>query len=388
MIARVRARCHGNPCDADATRRVIALPGRIERLRALIEEERLDAFVAAGAEPVNHLCGYWRYFGSPPAFTVGRDGRRTLVVQLDEAEEARSTADADEVATYGAHGFGLVPDQLPLVADAVATHVRAAGRVGVAAAGAFHGLLETRLSGALVDVGPALRTIRLVKDRDELERIHAAYELAWVAQHAARDALRPGVSEIELFTAAQGAAQLAAAEPISFVGDLLSGVRAAEVCAPIRVAGPRRVEEGEVVIADLVAGRRGYWGDTAETLVAGANDEVDSVRRELHAIRERAARILVPGATGAQVFETMRGEIESAFAGGEFPHHGGHGVGLTSFEDPHVIPGDETPLEQGMVIALEPGVYFAGRFGARVERLYVVAAGGGVELRVAVESVS
>jgi len=84
----------------------------------------------------------------------------------------------------------------------------------------------------------------------------------------------------------------------------------------------------------------------------------------------------------------MRGEIEATFPAGEFPHHGGHGVGLSSFEDPHVIPGDETPLEPGMVIALEPGVYFPGRFGVRVERLYVVAADGGVELRDAVGSAS
>jgi Xaa-Pro aminopeptidase len=77
----------------------------------------------------------------------------------------------------------------------------------------------------------------------------------------------------------------------------------------------------------------------------------------------------------------MQRQIAESFPGGEFPHHGGHGVGLGSFEDPHVIPTDETPFEAGMVLALEPGVYFQGRYGARVEELYLVTDGGGVELR-------
>jgi D-alanyl-D-alanine dipeptidase len=54
---------------------------------------------------------------------------------------------------------------------------------------------------------------------------------------------------------------------------------------------------------------------------------------------------------------------------------------VTSFEDPHVIPADDTPLESWMVIALEPGVYFPGRYGARVENVFVVTPEGGVELR-------
>ena len=53
---------------------------------------------------------------------------------------------------------------------------------------------------------------------------------------------------------------------------------------------------------------------------------------------------------------------------------------LTGFEDPHVIPSDTTPLEPWMVLAVEPGVYFADRFGARVERVFVVTPDGGVEL--------
>jgi Xaa-Pro aminopeptidase len=77
----------------------------------------------------------------------------------------------------------------------------------------------------------------------------------------------------------------------------------------------------------------------------------------------------------------MDARVKAAFPHGELPHHGGHALGLTSFEDPHLIPSDATALESWMVIAVEPGVYVPGRFGARVENVFVVTPDGGVELR-------
>jgi Xaa-Pro aminopeptidase len=80
------------------------------------------------------------------------------------------------------------------------------------------------------------------------------------------------------------------------------------------------------------------------------------------------------------VFRGMRDAIAAAWPAGEFPHHGGHGVGLSVFDDPHVIPTDERPLESWMVMALEPGVYLPGRLGVRRENLFLVTPGGAVEL--------
>jgi Xaa-Pro aminopeptidase len=80
----------------------------------------------------------------------------------------------------------------------------------------------------------------------------------------------------------------------------------------------------------------------------------------------------------------MRDQILAAWPDGEFPHHGGHGVGLSVFDDPHVIPTDQQRLESWMVMALEPGIYLPGRFGVRRENLFLVTPDGGVELTQAV----
>jgi len=74
---------------------------------------------------------------------------------------------------------------------------------------------------------------------------------------------------------------------------------------------------------------------------------------------------------------------DARFPQGEFPHHGGHGLGTTAHEPPHLAPTETAQLEQWQVVALEPGVYFPGRIGARVEELYLVTDAGGVELRTA-----
>jgi len=361
-------------------------PHRLERLQAWMENEKLDCTVVFGTDNVNHLCGYWRYFGGPSALVVGRDGERTLVVMLDEAQIASDLTSADEVIGFGERGFGIDLDPVAgLIASVAAVPVVAsARRIGVSSElpGA-DGRLSGAISAEVADAGDILYRLRLIKDEDELEKILTSYELCWLGHQAIAEGARPGTQEIELYTAAQSAAQIASGGPIEFVCDLLSGPNAAEVCCPIRVAGRRAAEEGDAIVADVVVRSNGYWGDSAETHIAGSNDEVSAVREELLAILDGVRAQLMPGAKGSDVFRDMKERILSTFPGGEFPHHGGHALGLTGFEDPHIIPSDVTPLEPWMVLAVEPGVYFPGRYGARVENVFIVTPDGGVELRKA-----
>jgi Xaa-Pro aminopeptidase len=353
-----------------------------------MQDEQLDCVVAAGSLAVNHLVRYWRYFGGPAAAVISADGTRALLVGHDEGESAEELGLADSVHTYGTRGFGLVPDPAPQIAHAISAlpQLNAATQVGVASEiPTLTQQLRALCDPPFVNAHQALERIRLVKDEDELELIAHSYQLAWRAQRAVEEHARPGASEIELFTAAQSAAQLAAAEPIEFLGDLLCGARTAGVCAPIRVASSATLASSDAVVSDLVVGCEGYWGDTAETLIVGDWTEVSDVRTELRGVLDACSALLTPGRPSREVFEAMSERIAHSFPGGEFPHHGGHGIGLGFYDDPHVIPTDEMTLEAGMVLALEPGVYFPDRFGARVEQMYVVREGGGLELRSAVD---
>lgn len=359
-------------------------PHRLERLRSWMTSQDVDCSVVFGADNVNYLGGYWRYYGGPSALVVDADGDRTLLVMRDEVPVAERLGEADDIRGYGERGFGIELNPLPILADAVAAvpALAGSGRIGVAdGLGPMSDLLAGRLPGTLVPADGELVRLRLLKDADELARIVRAYELCWLGQQAVNEAVERGLSEIEIFTAALSTAQIVHGEPIEFLADVLSGPDTCEVCCPIRIASDRKVGPGEPLIADVVVRVNGYWGDSAETHVRGSNTEVEEARAVLLEILELARAELVPGATGQDIFRAMAARIGEAFPGGEFPHHGGHALGLTSFEDPHLIPSDTMRLENWMVIAAEPGVYVPGRFGARVENVFVVTPEGGVELR-------
>ena len=213
-------------------------PHRLERLRAWMDDESLDCTCVFGTDNVKHLCGYWRYIGGVSALVVGRDGERNLVVMLDEARIARELSFADAVIGFGERGFGIDLDPVAGLIEVVASVpvVARAARIGISSElpGADSRLLHA-VTAEPVDAGGILHRLRLVKDDDELEKILVPYQLCWLGHRAIAEAAKPGVQEIELYTAAQSAAQVASGGPIEFVCDLLSGPNGADVCCPIHV---------------------------------------------------------------------------------------------------------------------------------------------------------
>src|ERR1700740_2777247 len=93
---------------------------------------------------------------------------------------------------------------------------------------------------------------------------------------------------------------------------------------------------------------------------------------------EQAAGIAAvrPGISVGEVDEAARKVLRKAGLGRYFTHSTGHGVGLEIHEAPRVAQGQKEILQPGMVITIEPGVYFPGKWGVRIEDMVVVTAGG------------
>jgi Xaa-Pro aminopeptidase len=312
------------------------------------------------------------------AVVLTEDGRLILAVPAWEVPCAEADASVDQVVGYG--GLDRL-DFAPGRAIARACDKHLQGRIGLGSdEPAIHELFSEVLGQALIDITQPAHQIRRVKDPDEVTRLRRARDLSLVAQKRIGQLANPGVSEIELFTAAHAAAQLSAGTPVDLLGSVAAGSRSAAVgiAPPSAVPGSATVVSGDAVLSDIAVRHGGYWGDTTQTLIVGENAKAAAARDEVTAVLLKAANELRPGVLVSEVYEAIQRDLRNGFPTARSPAHSGHGLGVTVAESPQIIPSEQMRLQAGMVLALEPAVYFEGRFGLRVEDMFLVTPSGGI----------
>ena len=92
--------------------------------------------------------------------------------------------------------------------------------------------------------------------------------------------------------------------------------------------------------------------------------------------QQAAIEAVRPGIPAGDVDGAARKVLRKAGLGRYFTHSTGHGVGLEIHEAPRVAGGQREILQPGMVITIEPGVYFPGKWGVRIEDMVAVTTGG------------
>lgn len=213
----------------------------------------------------------------------------------------------------------------------------------------------------------AIANARAVKDADELASIGAAAELVEAGHRGMREVLEPGSSERELWAGAARAIAASGGAPEYAVVDLMVGERTALIG---EAPGGARIATGEPVLFDLAPQRDGYWADSCATVACGPPA---AALRDRHAAVASALELGLasarPGVSAGAVDAAIRRRLAEAML--ECPHHTGHGVGVGAQEPPWFVPGNDFVLEEGMVVALEPGAYVGG-FGVRLEHLAVI----------------
>jgi Xaa-Pro aminopeptidase len=120
----------------------------------------------------------------------------------------------------------------------------------------------------------------------------------------------------------------------------------------------------------------GYWSDSCATYYAGERSPKQAaIHQTITNALDYAINLVKPGVVARDLDRQVRQFIADA-GYAVYPHHTGHGVGVTGHEAPRIVPYNDEVLEEGMVIMLEPGIYLPGETGVRLEDALLITADG------------
>jgi Xaa-Pro aminopeptidase len=368
---------------------------KLDRVRALMADRELDALVVRAPDNVLYLTDYWCMKGYDLA-VFPRDGEPTLVAMEPQEAEARASWSGDvrlftgydpddprpptarsveaAQAVVQEHGYERVGLELSLGTQATD---RMVGEPTTYTHDFFHAF------GAVEDATSLLVEARAIKTAQEIERMRLANELAAEAMEHVRGRLRPRMTEAEAAAIWQGYVhgvgtgyrdKVELAFPFSLVWSG-PGIRT------FTATGSRPVVEGQPTLFEIWVCCDGYWADHTKNLCIG---ELEPRYRDLldalWAVYDAAVAYVRDGAELAGLDRLVREGIAAAGYPGQPSHPICHGVGARAHEPPYAHQAGGGVMREGMVLAIEPGIYWPEGGGLRLEDNFLVTKDGAEKL--------
>jgi Xaa-Pro aminopeptidase len=345
------------------------LYARVLGVREVLAAEHLDGLVVTSLPNVAYLTGF---FASAAALVITADE----VVMLGDSRYAESLASRGRVCPFirprrlptgGSYEQGLVDALAPFGAGAIGfepEHLTVKQYRYLT-----EGIEKAGWPKPLVACEGVVERMRARKDAWEIGILRdAGARLSDVAKCILPNALA-GQTESEVAAGIEFELRRAGFEKAAFDTIVASGAHAA---LPHARAGQRRIEAGDLVVLDFGGVLDGYCTDMSRTVVAGlAGGRERRVIEQVIEAQRVAFTAVRPGVAPESVDAAARGVLAGHGIADAFTHGTGHGIGLEVHEAPRVSRGRpghaEPPLEAGMVLTLEPGAYFSGWGGVRIE---------------------
>lgn len=332
---------------------------RTARAQTLMAQHGLAALLQTTEPDLRYFTGFLtRFWESPtrPWFAVIPATGKPIAVIPGIGAPVMARTWVEDIRTW--RSPDLSDDGITLLADTL-REVAGGGTVGLPMGHETHLRMPlqdyARLGQAVAlasDQG-IMRTLRLVKSEPEIDKIRTACAIAGRAFDRVHEIARPGVPLSQVFREFQ---MLCLQEGADWVPYLAGGAGPLGYDDVISPASDMPLAAGDVLMLDTGLVFDGYFCDYDRNFGIGPVDACcrDGHRRLIEAV-DAAMDIARPGATAADLFHAMD-KVLTGGAGGSDAGRYGHGLGMQLTEWPSLIPADDTVLQPGMVLTLEPGV--------------------------------
>lgn len=342
----------------------------MDRLLKALEKKGVDAVLVINIENSSRASSlYFSGFTGSFSILLMTPVRRIMVTDARYTEQAKRETDFEVVEVRNEDVFGKVRKILEGI-DVKIIGVEEE-RLSLSHFRKLSAALEGR---TFVGVDEEIKSVRMVKDENEIEKIKRAVEISEKAFLRTVERIHSGMTEREIATLLEYHMRSEGADAIAFETIVASGWRSA---LPHGKATNKIVEEGEVIVIDFGAVYENYCADITRVVCVG---EPSEKVKEVHAIvleaQERALENARAGITGKQLDAFARDFIAKMGFGEKFGHGLGHGLGIEVHEEPGVNPRNEKSLPESSVITIEPGIYIEREFGIRIEEDVVLREDG------------
>ncbi len=353
----------------------------------------LDALAVRAPDNVLYLSSYWGMKGYE-TLVFPREGEPTLVCLEPSQGDVERTAWTEDIRLFAGYDERDPRSPLARSTELAATVCRERGleriglelSLGTQAADRMVGEPTTftqdffhAFGKDVLDATPLLNAARAIKTDQEIERMRLANEIAAQAMEHCRERLEPGMKESEVGamwnafvhahgTGFQGRVDLAHGFSLVWSG---SGIRT------FTATGDRPIQQHEPTLFEIWVCADGYWCDWTKNVCPGElTPEYNRLLEGLLAVYGDAVAHCRPGASLAELDLLIRNGLAELGYPGQPSHPVAHGVGARAHEPPYAHQAGGGSIEQGMVLAIEPGVYWEAGGGLRLEDNFLITADG------------
>ena len=238
---------------------------------------------------------------------------------------------------------------------------------------------EILVKAGLVRANGLISQMRRQKYADEVAKLRKACQIAWQAFEEVKPQIKTGITEEEVRILLAVAMTKRGADSVPF-NIVCFGANTAD--AHHTPSKTRKLKNNEAVLVDFGCFYEGYTSDMTRSWWHGNKEpaEYTKIWKMVEKAYRAGVKSLKPGITSGGVDKAARDVIESAGYGKEFFHTTGHGIGLVVHDAPILRAATPDVLAENYVVTVEPGVYFTGKWGIRLEDSFLVTRKGAKKL--------